>query len=133
MRKKNVWSSVVEPLLRDVFPYPWAEGTTEEEKEWRYDSYDDPMIPFLIGNGNKKTLKSASEKGIEFVELEGSMYEGMDYNSIPQGTEDPCNAIITINGGFYRVGLIFTSYSGYKLSEVSHEVSPKTVEVVVYE
>lgn len=133
MRKKNVWKSVVEPILRDVFPYPWDDEAPEEDKNWLYYSACDPLLPFLTGENLKKTRKSASEKGIEFVELEGSMYDGMDYDSIPQEIEDPCSAIITINGGFYRVGLIFTSYSGYKLSDVAHEVSPKTVEVVVYE
>jgi hypothetical protein len=127
---KNVWKKL-EPKLREVFPYPWEEGIEEEDKEWQYDSSLDPLLPFLVGDGAESVSSLNGE--IEFVELAGSIYDGMDYDSIPQGTEDECSTIIKIDDTFYRVGLIFTSYSGYKLDNVAHAVSPKTIEVVIYE
>lgn len=132
-KKKNVWKKL-EARLREVFPYPWPETNwrgepiNKEELDDYYETENDPLIPFLIGKG-----KSTNSGGIEFVEFEGSFYEGVDYDSIPQGTEDACNAVIRVDGVYYKVGLIFTSYRGYMLDDEANEVTPKVVEVVIYE
>lgn len=135
MRKKNVWNEL-EERLRVVFPYPWpTDMNPEYDKEDYYESRNDPLIPFLTGEEkkNKKLVSKSAEQGIEFVEFEGSFYENVDYDSIPQGTEDECDAVIKVDSDFYKVGLIFTSWTGYRLNEEAFKVSPKTVEVVVYE
>ncbi len=138
-RKKDVWDSLVEQKLRVAFPYPYPETNwkgepiEEEEREDYYDAGDDPMISFLTGKATKAELRYAATKDIEFVEFDGSFYETVDYDSIPQGTEDECESIVKIEGQHFSVGVYFTSYSGYRLSDVAHAVNPKTVEVVVYE
>lgn len=134
MNKQNVWDEL-EAQLRVVFPYPYPETMDNGyDKEDYYESRSDPLIPFLTGENVKPHEQlGIAANGIEFVEFEGSFYENMDYDSIPQGTEDECDAVIKVYGEFYKVGLYFTSWSGYRLSEVAHKVSPKTVEVVVYE
>lgn len=128
MTKSNVWDEL-EAQLRLVFPYPWDDDIEEEDREDYYESEKDPLIPFLTGREGTPNAVG----NIEYVEFEGSFYENMDYDSIPQGTEDECDAVIKVDGEFYKVGLYFTSWSGYRLSEVAHKVSPKIIEVVVYE
>ncbi|MNK14410.1 hypothetical protein D3C87_325330 [compost metagenome] len=132
-RKLNIWESV-EKRLRNVFPYPWpTDADPGDDLNDYYDSANDPLIPFLIGGADKKLVKKAEEEGIEFVEFAGSFYENVDYDSIPQGTEDECEAVVKVDGEFYKVGLIFTSWSGYRLNEWAAKVTPKVIEVVVYE
>lgn len=135
MRKKNVWDEL-ETRLRTVFPYSWPDDLDEDDdKNWYYDSSQDPLIPFITGEekDNKKLVKIAAEQGIEFVEYEGSFYENVDYDSIPQGTEDECNAIVKVDGEFYKIGLIYTSRRGHLFEQEAFKVSPKTIEVVIYE
>jgi hypothetical protein len=139
-KKKNVWDSL-EDTLRLVFPYPYPETNwkgepiEDDDLEDYYESKKDPLVTFLIGNGiPKSTPKSyLAIHNIEFVEFEGSFYENLDYDSIPQGTEDECSSVIKVGEQFYKVGLIFTSYSGYRLNWTAYEVSPKTIEVTIYE
>lgn len=135
-RNVNVWEKL-EPKLREVFvvnyPSYMPENPSEEDKEDYYDPSQDPLISFLVDEATKKEIKAAEAKGIEFVEYNGSFYENVDYDSIPQGTEDECDSIIKVDGEFYKVGLYFTSSSGYLLSKDAFKVSPKTIEVVVYE
>lgn len=132
-RNANVWEDL-EPILRSVFPYPYPDDMdTELELADYYEAERDPLIPFLTDEADKKAMKKALEAGIEFVEYNGSFYESVDYDSIPQGTEDECDSIIKVGDQHYRVGLLFTSYSGYRLDEEAYKVIPKTVEVVVYE
>lgn len=130
--KKNVWETL-EARLREAFPYPWpetdwhGEPLQEDDKVDYYESRNDPLISFLIGEGEMNS------NGVEFVEFEPSFYASVSYDEIPQGTEDDCEAVIYVDGKFYKVGVFFTSWSGYRLNEIAYEVSPKTVEVVVYE
>lgn len=132
-RNVNVWEDL-EPILRSVFPYPYPDDMNPEyELADYYEAESDPLIPFLTDVAEKKDIKRALEAGIEFVEYTGSFYEGVDYDSIPQGTKDDCDSIICVNGQHYNVTIYFTSYSGYRLHEEAYKVSPKTVEVVVYE
>lgn len=132
-RNVNVWDEL-EPVLRSVFPYPYPDDMNPDyDLEDYYEAESDPLIPFLTDDAEKSVLKKAAAQGIEFVEYNGSFYEGVDYDSIPQGTEDDCDSIICVNGQHYKVAMYFTSYSGYRLHNEAYKVSPKTVEVVVYE
>lgn len=141
-KKKNAWDSL-EDTLRLVFPYPYpelnwkGEPIEDDDLEDYYESEKDPLVTFLIGEDKKAytiTWEPPTQSvTLEFVEFEGSFYENVDYDSIPQGTEDECSAVIKVGEQFYKVGLIFTSYSGYRLNWTAYEVTPKVVEVVIYE
>jgi hypothetical protein len=136
MRKKNVWNEL-EERLRAVFPYQWPDDLDEDDdKNWYYDSSEDPLIPFITGEEGGcpwRMLEEATKQGIEFVEYEGSFYENVDYDNIPQGTEDECSAIVKVDGEFYKIGLIYTSSRGLLFTQEAFKVSPKTIEVVIYE
>lgn len=138
-KKKNVWN-YVEEALRVVFPYPYPttnwKGEPIREHEWEdyYEAEKDPLIKFLIGE--KLTAPEqfgVAAQGIEFNEFEGSFWENVGYDETPQGTEDQVHSIIKIGDKHYKIGLTYYSYGGYSLDEEAYEVTPKVVEVVVYE
>jgi len=114
-----------EEKLREYFP---LEGDYYKEypEEWLRGAKQ--AQEFISGQYHKSKVGD-----IQFVECNGSIYQGMDYDNIPQGTEDSTFSIIEVNGSYYKVFLTYTSYGNFYFDEKAWLVEPKTVEVVVYE